>query len=207
MGNTKGKIAEVSLALFNEYGIANVSQRMIAERAGISPGNLTYHFKRREEIVHELYRQLVEKINARLDTRLVGTVSLSVLFTITTSMIAILYEYRFFMLDFVHVMKGHPEIKAHHKTLSLTRENQFFELISQLVSNGTMRPERLPDEYKFLYMRLSILLDFWISSAAVSETDITKDTLDLYGQMILQSLFPYLTPQGETEYTSLYQPV
>jgi len=46
MSATKQKILKQSLQLFNELGISNVSLRDIADEAGISVGNLQYHFKK-----------------------------------------------------------------------------------------------------------------------------------------------------------------
>ena len=49
--NTKEKILNASLKLYNSKGVSNVSLRAIADEVGISVGNLQYHFKKREEIV------------------------------------------------------------------------------------------------------------------------------------------------------------
>ncbi|MDO4493663.1 MAG: helix-turn-helix domain-containing protein [Clostridia bacterium] len=51
---TKEKILTVSRGLFNRYGYRNVTMRRIAEEAGISPGNLTYYFPHKTDIVTAL---------------------------------------------------------------------------------------------------------------------------------------------------------
>ena len=51
---TRKEILEMSRMLFNERGFNDVSIRDIATALGISNGNLTYHFKRKEEIVEAL---------------------------------------------------------------------------------------------------------------------------------------------------------
>ena len=55
---TREKILDTALTLFNNEGTAAVSTNHIAEAAGISPGNLYYHFKNKEEIIRELFERL-----------------------------------------------------------------------------------------------------------------------------------------------------
>ncbi len=43
--NTKGKIIELSIKLFNQFGFNSISLQEIANNLNISRGNLTYHFK------------------------------------------------------------------------------------------------------------------------------------------------------------------
>lgn len=58
--NTKEKIVVASIDLFNELGLANVRLQQIADKAGISVGNLSYHFKNKEAIVSRVYEDLFE---------------------------------------------------------------------------------------------------------------------------------------------------
>lgn len=47
----KEKIAYVSRDLFNEYGYQKVTMRQIADACGISVGNLTYYYARKEDLL------------------------------------------------------------------------------------------------------------------------------------------------------------
>ena len=64
MSSTRIKIVESSILLFNKKGLANVRLQDIAEYNNISPGNLTYHFKTKKDlmeyIIYYMIRKLVE---------------------------------------------------------------------------------------------------------------------------------------------------
>jgi len=47
-----------SMQLFNDFGIESVSIFRVAESLDISPGNLTYHFKRKKDLVDALVNRL-----------------------------------------------------------------------------------------------------------------------------------------------------
>ncbi|MFW2366171.1 MAG: TetR/AcrR family transcriptional regulator [Desulforhopalus sp.] len=52
---TRDRILEKALVLFNEKGTAAVTTNHIASAMGISPGNLYYHFRNREEIIQDIF--------------------------------------------------------------------------------------------------------------------------------------------------------
>lgn len=65
---TRGRILEVALALFNARGEPNVSTGQIALEAGISPGNLHYHYRHKERIVGELFDRFEQSLRQMLGT-------------------------------------------------------------------------------------------------------------------------------------------
>lgn len=59
--DTKERILNTARRLFNERGYARVSMRAIAEELDISPGNLTYHFPQKADIVTALMNELFDQ--------------------------------------------------------------------------------------------------------------------------------------------------
>jgi len=55
--STRDLILEVALILLNERGESIVTSVDLATEMNISPGNLYYHFKGKEQVVEELYAQ------------------------------------------------------------------------------------------------------------------------------------------------------
>ncbi|MGR5456657.1 TetR/AcrR family transcriptional regulator, partial [Vibrio alfacsensis] len=62
---TRDKIVYAALDLFNLDGERNVTTNHIAAHIEISPGNLYYHFRNKQEIVREIFalysQELIER--------------------------------------------------------------------------------------------------------------------------------------------------
>ncbi|WP_107037937.1 TetR/AcrR family transcriptional regulator [Brumimicrobium mesophilum] len=203
MKNTKERILETALNLFNSDGLSQVTLRTIADKMGISQGNLNYHYKKREFIIESLYFQLVSKIEEEMFKNDATDLGLATLFSMSSSIMKNFFDYRFFMLDFVQIMRENEIIKAHYLELSKSREEQFSSLFDVLIRKDILLTETLENEYFFLYKRFEILGNFWISSAEISTHKLSKKMIVEYSELINQAIFPYLTDKGRGVYFEL----
>lgn len=64
---TRDLILDVALILFNERGEPLVTSVDLANEMNISPGNLYYHFKGKEEVIEELYARFHAGLSILMD--------------------------------------------------------------------------------------------------------------------------------------------
>jgi len=114
-GDTKERIAQTAIRLFNERGTAAVSTNHIAEAAGISPGNLYYHFRNKEEIIRAIFERMIaswEQVSALPQDH---ALPLTDLRRILEETFSVLWEYRFFYREFVALMRRDPELGRRYR--------------------------------------------------------------------------------------------
>ncbi len=203
MSGTNQKILRAARVLFNEHGVAKVSQRTICDHIAISPGNLTYHFKKRDDIIDALYFELAEAIEVQLELAEKSELSLNGLAELTKATNKILFENKFFMIDFMQVIRSNRKIKKHYTALSTKRLAFIKRLVENLVENGEMREEELPNEYDYLYKRAQLFGDFWIASVGTTTEDVMLKHSRIYTDSFMQSFYPYLTKKGKEKFLEL----
>lgn len=203
MSSTKKKILDASRKLLNQQGLAAVSQRTIANHLKISPGNLTYHFKKRSDIIEGLYFELVEKIDQEFLHVNMEKGLLFGLYQLTRKSMECFFDYRFMMLDFIQVMRENPTIKKHYLRLMMQREEQMQMFFQMLVQSGLMRKEEIDNEYHNLIRRMMILGDFWLASAEINKEKMNLKQIDKYLEITSQVIYPYLTAKGKKEYLKI----
>jgi len=121
---TRDLILEVALVLLNERGESIVTSVDLANEMNISPGNLYYHFKGKEQVVEELYAQFHARVlialqeitsQARGDTKetLAGLTVVS----------DILQQFKFISQDIRGMHERYPSLRASFsKLLSLLHQ-------------------------------------------------------------------------------------
>jgi AcrR family transcriptional regulator len=153
--DTRQEILDAARALFNRYGYNGVSLRDIAEAVGISKGNLTYHFGRKEDIVEGLLK--AEKVS--LPSVVPGTVE----------------ELDAMFIDMQKAVESRSYFFLHHTQLAQVSESirqkqrqrykiiwpHLYKAFTTLRDNGIFRSELFPGEYDYLVDTLYMTIIYW----------------------------------------------
>ena len=185
--NTRQDILTAAKALFNQRGFNAVSTRDIAQAIGISKGNLTYYFKKKEEIVEAV---LLEQTGGP-----------------PTSVPSTLEELDDFFLDIQKTVEENAFYFWHHAQFSQISEEirakQFqvyrgnVEKLTQtfhtLGADGTLREESFPREYDRIIDTLLLTSIYWMPFCQLKQEDPSQWR---FRRQAWSVLFPLLTESG-----------
>lgn len=200
MSGTRKKIVDGARNLFNSEGIANVTMRMIALDLGMSPGNLTYHFKKRHEILEAIYYEMVEEFEAPLKNLDNLVFSVENLFHSSRVNYVRMLEYRFIWADLRQLMRESDQIREHFIAARRRREMGYRFMVSKFVESDLFLEEGFIGEFDLLSRRMVDLIDFWIPSAALEGSDLDKKVALQFHQKFMSMLFPYFSKR-ENQHT------
>jgi AcrR family transcriptional regulator len=195
---TKEKILKTALNLFNSKGTEWVTVREIAQKMGISHGNLCYHYPTTDHIIKQLYFNLVKELNREIALMQQANQSPENVFKGSRMLFGLLYKNKFLMLNFVDIMRRMPDVHKHYRQLQEQRKVEFKLIFKNLVTAGMMRPELYPGFFDDFIINMTILGDFWISHAEILYTGKEADKLDFFYRVTGSPLLALLTETGLT---------
>lgn len=193
---TKDKILQTALRLYNESGYSAVTTRHIAVSMGISVGNLHYHFKHSDGIATELFRQLIGAFDKLIDL-LKNSDSQGVNITdVFDRSFQIMYQYRFIFLNFAEIAQRIPAIKKQYKAINNKRQKEFKWVFKNYQTKGIFRKDISDEMLDLLVMNTFILADFWQSHNVLNLELKGKNAMKQYHKNLYALYFPYLTKSG-----------
>jgi AcrR family transcriptional regulator len=101
---TRQRILDATLALYNERGEPRVSTSLIAAELGISPGNLHYHFRRKDELSAALLERFVSEFKATLPPAGWRADHVEDAWLLLHLLLETLWRYRFLFRDLTGIM-------------------------------------------------------------------------------------------------------
>lgn len=183
---TKDKILQEALRLFNERGLSQVGVREIARSLGISVGNLSYHFPKKEDLIMELLSEIRMTNDAVYEEYFGGRVSLDRFLDTFRRIMENQYRYR-------GVFLGHDEInqviKKHFDYLSVEQKRRkfFHRIYTDLAEAGELKLTEA--DIEFLISFITLFGRFWMMEASISYTDKTKqEVIDHYMGLLERQL-------------------
>lgn len=158
--NTRERILQTSLALFNAQGLAAVSTHRIAAELEISPGNLHYHFKAKQLIVERLFRRFEESLallNASVDNvRAIDDLWLSLHLRFEA-----IDAYRFVYRDMAFLSSEYPALGQRAQALTAQNLLAAKSLCETLVAAGVI--EATAEEAQMLALQMVFTTTCWLS--------------------------------------------
>jgi AcrR family transcriptional regulator len=190
---TRDVILEKAVELFNDRGYSAVSMRDIADALEKSVGNITYHFKKKSDLVVAIVaRQYsdLEQLQFDIVPDLMG------LQTQLISMLDFRLKYRFYFASIFELRSEYPQIaefQAHAKTLLIGHFDKLFQHFSD---RGLLRPFRDNDQCRDLATGIIYLMMSWAQQGVGGKEGGDAELLRVVWAVISLCL----SKRGEQEY-------
>lgn len=157
---TKDKILATALGLFNNEGESQVSSVDIASVMGISPGNLYYHYKGKDEIISALFQDFEDEIKLVLGAAITEPLALKDNWVYLYIIFEEIYDFRFFYKNISEILTRIPNLRGPFSRILAMKEQAVFLLISTLHEAGHLVFEE--GEKGALAGRISQHFTFWL---------------------------------------------
>ena len=200
---TRQKIINTAIDLFNQYGSSNVSTNHIAAAMDISPGNLYYHFHNKEEIIQAIFEGMVADMDRVWQFQ--PAFSLKNLVELAFQTIEGLARYHFFQRETIPLMQRDPILKARYLEVQQYRLAQLEALLQHFVTSGLLAQSPNPLVMPSLAKACWMIGDRWLFMLDLEGKAPTRDNIAEGILLILLLLQPYLIQQGKEEFTHLIQ--
>jgi AcrR family transcriptional regulator len=188
---TQFRILQAALELFNEHGTAAVSSNRIAERCGISKGNLQYHFRNKREIIYAVFQQAVGEMDAGwYRDHLAPT--LEHMAAMFVRQLQLILKYRFFYREMADLLRKDPELRKRFADNRERRLRDLEKFMLTLQSRGLMRFPPDPRRLRSILDVTWIVNENWLNYMDYQDREVTVEAmLEGYAET-LEVLRPYL---------------
>jgi len=201
--STQAKIKNAAVAVFNELGSSNVSTNLIAERSGLSRGNLYYHYKSKKELIQAIYEDVVAEIDLGWygDERDPTVSHMAEMFA---RQIDLIWRYRFLYREAASLTRDDAILAERMRETRDRRIGAIVEFFQQLVAEGYMRKPRSRKSLEYLVTMTWIFSENWLNFRELQSPDEDEDAAQQGYDLILEMLYPYLTARGKQQIFGSY---
>jgi Transcriptional regulator len=190
---TKERILEVSLAMFNAMGEPNVTTNAIADEMNISPGNLYYHYRSKDEIVTRIfarYEREMDELFAMLKDRRANVEDAWFWLHLVFEKI---WKYRFIYRDINDLLAKNRIIETHFKSILQNAQKSAEAMMVDLKERGELQASQ--GEISAVATNLVLTTTYWYSySYVMNPRKLDEAQAVSHGVFqVMTMIAPYLT--------------
>ena len=197
---TKDKIIETAIDLFNIHGTKAISTNHIAKEMGISPGNLHYHFRSKNDIIRSISDNFSNELGSALKIQL-DTISdfSSNLTSLLDRFFKIQQSYQFLFLEGVHLTKQDSRLLDNYTNLRSLIKKGYLELLSNLVKIKIMKRQSLNIIDELLDTQW-IIMWYWINHTILDRNTYDDFQIKKGIKLSFSIIKPQLTSIGKVAF-------
>jgi len=167
---TRQRILDASLAMFNAQGEPNVTTNHIADELEISPGNLYYHFRNKDDIIEQLFQRYEERMDDALASPGGRLPELEDIWLQLHLVFECIWDYRFLYRDLVEILSRNRRLRLRFARILKRADDRAHAVMRGLSQAGIMRASA--DELDAAATNVLVLSTFWLNySAARGDRD------------------------------------
>ncbi|HNH35564.1 MAG TPA: TetR/AcrR family transcriptional regulator [Rhodocyclaceae bacterium] len=200
---TRERILATALELFNRFGEPSVPAAAVADEMGISPGNLYYHFRSKDEIVEALFSAFRAEIEDTLAAPERRPPHVEDVWLFLHLVFEAIWRYRFLYRDINDLLSRNRTLEVHFKRIIDHKVRTGAAILHGLVLAGEMRASRA--EIETLAVNMTVIATYWLSFEFVRNPRAQQDGAVLArGAFHVMSLAaPYLAPKSRALFDRL----
>ncbi|MFP5391584.1 MAG: TetR/AcrR family transcriptional regulator [Gammaproteobacteria bacterium] len=197
---TRERILELSLRLFNEFGEPNITTTVIAEEMNISPGNLYYHFRNKDDIVNSIFAQFEAEIGRMLKVPAGRSSNIEDVWLYLHYMFELIWRYRFFYRDLNDLLSRNRKLELQFKEILAHKIKVATQLCEDLRREKSL--EASDAQIEAMATNMVVVATYWLSYEYVrnprkyTEQQAMADALARGCYQVLAQLGPCL--RGDT---------
>ena len=169
---------------------------------GISPGNLTYHFKRKEHLLAAIQQEILGGSKGIIIPE-GQEITLRHFRDIFARFYEIQREYCFYFSEIIYLLEVYPDITGEYKNTTATRIKDARKLVDYYIATDRLVPEEGDVDYDYLIHNLWMVNTFWTLGGALLDRKYSGKDFDSPIESLWKILLPYLTEKGRKEYDEL----
>lgn len=184
----KEAILETARELFNETSTQSSTTNHIAKAMGISPGNLHYHYKNREEIIRLLYIQMRKEITLSVDQL---PKEIKTLHEHEKLLINIQWKYRFFFKEMLSLFSRDTELENLYIKDNIAHRRRIKQVMNNLILNEELAITD-EDDIDFLVDSISLSWQFYSSFLHTIGQELHANSVHNVIKYTTAAMKPYL---------------
>jgi len=203
--NTKNQILEQSIKLFSKQGLENVSTYDIANKIGISQGNLTYHFPTKKELINALAKKMICEIDSYVMDVDVDF-SFKEFYDNLRFTFGINLKYPFIYMNYSQIVLNDKDLNDYFIQNSAGRKVLLRKMLNILVINGYITNNGIIKINDQIADVINLIAVYWVPESEIYHKGKGKNEIINHHLGLIFLLFkPYLTKKGEKNLNELVQ--